>query len=53
MEKEIYKSKTMWIGAFGILYAVYSVAMTGNVDPHEVFQFLTAAGFITIRDGMK
>lgn len=53
MEKKIYESKTMWIGAFGILYALYSMATTGNIDPLEVMQFLTAAGFITIRDGMK
>lgn len=53
MKKELYKSKTMWIGAFVILHAVYQMATTGGVDAHELYQFLTGAGFITLRDGME
>ena len=53
MDKKIYESKTMWIGIMAIVYSIYLLATTGEIDPQIVLQFLTGAGFMTLRSSIK
>ena len=53
MEKNWYKSKTMWTGIFAVVYALYSVATTGTIEPQEVLAFLSGTGLIGIRDAVN
>ena len=49
MEKPLYKSMTIWAGAFAIMYAAYQLATTGTIDPEAVITFLMGMGFIGAR----
>lgn len=53
MDKNWYKSKTMWTGIFAIVYALYLMATTGQINPQEVLTFLSGMGLIGVRDAIK
>jgi len=53
MEKEFWKSKTMWAGSFALLYAVYLFATTGQVEFQTVMSFVGGLGIVGFRDAMN
>ena len=53
MEKKIYKSRTVWIGAIAVVVIASQVAMTGNIDPDAIYKVLVASGLVTLRLGGK
>lgn len=52
MEKELWKSKTVWGCCILALAVLYRIAVTGSVTPEDLMALATALGLFGIRDSI-